>query len=275
MIPRTRPIPLAREGTGKVFEVEELCARGKAGDSHWFLAVDARVKILLVAFGLFLSLLVPSGRAALGLTVLALFGLRILGIKGRQILHRLGPALLLVGVLFLTRIFFYGGHPLLVLNLGVPVALYREGLEVGLLLLFRVLAGVTLLMLLQAITPLPELVEGLRRLGLPPLLAEVTLLVSRYIFVLGEEAVRIREAARVRLGLAGWRRALHSYSGLAGMVLWRAYDRAENVHRAMRARAYQGQVPPVLPRPLSGRDLLVGAAGGAVLLAIFGLTYWP
>lgn len=258
-----------------MFEIEEICARGRAGDRHWLMTVDARVKVLLVAFGLSLSLLVPSGRPALGLTIAALAGLWALGIKGQYLRHRLGPTLLLVGVLSLTRIFFHGGRPLLVLHfLGVPVVLYQEGLEAGVLLLSRVLAGVTLLMLLQATTPLPKLVEGLRWLGLPAPLAELTLLVLRYIFVLGEEAGRIRDAARVRLGLADWRRALHSYSGLAGMVLWRAYDRAENVHRAMRARAYQGQIPLAPPRPLSGRDLLVGAAGGLVLLVIFGLTYW-
>ena len=255
-------------------ELDELAERGKPA-SPWLLTVDARVKIVLVALGLLLNLLAADVRVPLGLTAVALAGLWSANAARRYGWRRLLVALPVVLVLPLVEMLFRGGHPLLVLHFaGRSVVFYREGLDYGILLVTRVMAGVAFLVFLQAAVPGPELLSGLGWLGVPALLVEIALLVWRYVFVLAEETLRIRGAARVRLGMAGWRLALFSYSSLAGMILWRAFDRAESVHRAMRARAYRGQVVPAAPPPLARRDLLAGAGGIVLLLLVFSLGNW-
>ncbi|MCL4424240.1 MAG: energy-coupling factor transporter transmembrane protein EcfT, partial [Firmicutes bacterium] len=131
-----------------MLNIEEIYAERVPRGWPWLLAIDARVKIVLVSLALSMTLLVPSSRLALGLTIAILSGLWLLGIKGRHLWSRVGPALLVVAVLFLTRLFFSGGEPLLAVDLlGVQLVLYRDGLEIGLLLSLRVLAGIGLLIL--------------------------------------------------------------------------------------------------------------------------------
>lgn len=251
-------------GTGDGVGTGRLAAPG---------GLDVRVKVLLVALVLWLIALAPNGWFPAVVVILSFGGLYLLG-RARILRRRLAPALAFAGILALTRTFFQGGEPLFTLDLhGFVLVAYRDGLGLGLTLLVRVVAGVGLLTLLNCTTDFPGLIGGLRRLGLPATLAELLVLTFRYVFVLGDEARRMREAATVRLGFANWRLGLSSAGALAGMVLWRACDRSENVYRAMVARGYSGAVPVGIPGRVASRDLLAGAAGAFLMLALFLLSH--
>ena len=58
--------------------------------------------------------------------------------------------------------------------------------------------GVSALVLLVSTTPLSALLSGVRRLGAPPLFVDMLGLTYRYLFVLVEEAARLRRAAEAR-----------------------------------------------------------------------------
>lgn len=247
-----------------------MAATGEGGRLRPLLAADARLKVLLAATCLLLVLCSPDARFPVGIALAVLGTLQVMGIGAGELLRRLAPALAFAGLVSLTRVFFAGGEPLLTVQAGgFGLTIYREGLQTGVLLLARVVAGVSLLILLSAVTGFPRLAAALGSLGLPAVLVDLLLMTFRYIFVLGEEAERLRRAARVRLGFAGWRRALNTTAALAGMVLWRAYDRSENVYRAMVARGYTEGVPMAALDPLSGRQALGGAAAALLLVGLF------
>ena len=131
--------------------------------------------------------------------------------------------------------------------------------------------------LLMATTPLGAITSGLQRLGVPVLIAEVILMLVRYLSVLAERAASLRRAAASRgasAGIAGgwgrapWSTARHRGAG-AGMIasLFRdAMERATRVHHAMLARGYQGRFPSLKRERWSVVDsvLVLGAVAVAV-----------
>lgn len=90
--------------------------------------------------------------------------------------------------------------------------------------------------LLASTTPAERLFGGLRRLGMPLLLVEVTRFVYRYLFVIAAQVQRMRAAAQAR-------GAAHSWLAVAGSVavlFAKSYQRAEGIERARLARGYAG-----------------------------------
>jgi cobalt/nickel transport system permease protein len=97
---------------------------------------------------------------------------------------------------------------------------------------------------LMGTTPLPALLEALRRWHAPRLLLLVTQFVYRYLFLLSGEAHRMRLAADCRSGKRSPRALRFRVAAAAlGVLFARSYRRAENIHRAMLARGYRGHLP--------------------------------
>ena len=132
----------------------------------------------------------------------------------------------------------------------------------------RAAAATASLMLLALTTPAPDLVQGARRLGLAPELAEVALATWRFLFVLGDTAQRMNAAQAARLGHDGPRRTLRSAGMLAAALLPRAFDRARRLEAGLAARGFDSRLPTLAARqPASPLRL---AAILAVLAAIAG-----
>lgn len=98
-------------------------------------------------------------------------------------------------------------------------------------------------LLLAGTTPLPLLLGGLERLGAPRLLVLVAQFLYRYLFVLSEQAQHMRLAAACRQGsaTARGRSGFRAASGALAVLFARSYQRAEGIHRAMRARGFSGR----------------------------------
>jgi cobalt/nickel transport system permease protein len=108
-----------------------------------------------------------------------------------------------------------------------------------------VLTGTSAL-LLAAVWGLPALAWGMERLGAPRVLVTQLLVLWRYLFVLGEEAVRMDRARAMRsFGPRG--RELALAGPFLGTLLLRSHDRAERIDRALRARAFTGSFPALRP----------------------------
>lgn len=97
----------------------------------------------------------------------------------------------------------------------------------------------TVLMVLTATTPFPELLRGLRTLGVPALLVAVLSFAQRYLELMLEELRRLRRARRARW-LSPRREPWLLGASLVGTLFLRSFERAERVHKAMLARGYDG-----------------------------------
>ncbi|MET8112943.1 cobalt ECF transporter T component CbiQ [Streptomyces prasinus] len=105
--------------------------------------------------------------------------------------------------------------------------------------------GVAASVLLAATTELRELLLGLQRLRLPPLLVQIASFMIRYGDVVTDEMRRMSIARRSRgfeaRGLKHWGVLAKS----AGALFIRSYERGERVHLAMISRGYAGSMPVI------------------------------
>jgi cobalt/nickel transport system permease protein len=113
----------------------------------------------------------------------------------------------------------------------------------------RTVAATAALTLLALTTPAPDLVRGLRRLGLAPELAELALTTWRFLFVLADTARTMNTAQAARLGHDGMRRTLRSTGLLAAALLPRAFDRAHRLETGLAARGFDGRLPTLAATP--------------------------
>jgi len=95
-------------------------------------------------------------------------------------------------------------------------------------------------LLLVSTTPLPQLLRGLEMLGVPDFLLMVAQFLHRYLFVIVEQAHRMRMAGLCRGGLSRGRGRFHAAAGALGVLFARSYERAGHIHRSMVSRGFQG-----------------------------------
>lgn len=142
----------------------------------------------------------------------------------------------------------------------------------ALAVLTRAAASVSCLLLLAVTTPTPDLVRGLRRLGLPAEIAEMALLTWRFLFLLLDAAAAIRVAQDSRLGWDGWRRSIRSAGLLIAQLLPRAMERARRLEIGLAARGFDGSLRMLSPDPPVSAGFVATVLAGQALLA--GASLW-
>jgi cobalt/nickel transport system permease protein len=124
--------------------------------------------------------------------------------------------------------------------------------------------GATLV--LVATTGFDAVCAGARRLGAPRILVAQLALMYRYVFVLADEARRMRRAHDQRC--VGRDSISPRVAGaLLGQLLVRSLARAERIHLTMRCRGFDGELPLRRPLRVSRWDVAFGVAT-LVLLAL-------
>jgi cobalt ECF transporter T component CbiQ len=231
--------------------------------------IEARTKIAFVILALVLNILVPGTGVSLGIIALVCAGFILARVPAGLAASRMTLPLLMATVLMLTEVFFYGQTPLFHLDFfGLAVTGYTEGLAQGTALVLRVLAGVSLVLLLGLTTPADRLLKACSWFRVPPAFIEVSLLVYRYIFVLWEELAAVREAQRTRLAYRTWRSGMDAAGMLGASVILRAYDRSSRVFEAMCVRGYCGR-PTGSGLDFSPRDAVTAVLLAAVLAGLY------
>ncbi|MEV7504530.1 cobalt ECF transporter T component CbiQ [Streptomyces sp. NPDC093018] len=105
--------------------------------------------------------------------------------------------------------------------------------------------GVAASVLLAATTELRQLLLGLERLKLPPLLVQIASFMIRYGDVITDEMRRMRIARASRGFEARGVRHWGVLAKSAGALFIRSYERGERVHLAMVSRGYAGSMPVI------------------------------
>jgi cobalt/nickel transport system permease protein len=157
----------------------------------------------------------------------------------------IGVALALLGLAVLSRVpgWFLIRRLLwlepLVLGVSALAIFQPDGGRVFAFLVVRSTLCLGTMILLSATTPFSELLGLMRRVRVPGLLITTLALMYRYLFVLMEEAERMRRARASRSfsasrpqlwGMLGW---------MLGQLFIRASERAERIYAAMCARGWK------------------------------------
>lgn len=136
--------------------------------------------------------------------------------------------------------------------LGLSLA--RDGLVGGWNLLAKATIGVLAAIVLAATTSARDLVAGLERLRLPPVLVQILAFMLRYLAVVTDDLRRMRIARESRGAPPGWWGQARAVAAGVGALFIRSYERGERVHQAMLARGWTGRSVLLTSQPASAAD---------------------
>ncbi len=224
-------------------------------------ALDSRAKI--AAVGIFL--------AALG-TLRGASGVAFCGLGG---LLAIGAALSRLPVSFLLL------RSMVVLPFSITFAAisWLSGdVERAVSLAAKSYLSAFAVLLLMGSTPLPFMLRGLESMYVPKLLLLIVQFLYRYLFVIAEQAARMRLAAQCRGG--GTHRNRQSMfrraAGALSVLFARSYGRAEGIHRAMLSRGFTGEHHVLRQASFRWRDgVFITVAAGATLIVRIGYAFIP
>jgi len=127
----------------------------------------------------------------------------------------------------------------LVLGVAGLMLFQPGGGKVFVLVMFKANLCLLTTVLLANTTPFTELVRVLQRLRVPWLFVTTLTLMHRYLFVLADEAERMRRARASRTFTRGRRFQWQTLSSVVGQLFVRASERAERIYNAMCARGWK------------------------------------
>jgi cobalt ECF transporter T component CbiQ len=250
---------------------EAVMAEEIARSNGLLQRIDPRVKLL----GL-VSLVVASVAVHRLTVLLALFAIGVLfaafsRISPLFLLKRIWmPVLAFTGVLALPALFTVNGE-----SIGrLPVfgwAVTFPGLMSALLLIARAEAAGTFSLLLVLCTPWNQLLRALRFYKIPAVAIVILQMTHRYVFLLVETAHNMLEARRARLvGYLDGSEQRHLMAATAGVLLDKTFHLGREVHCAMQARGFRGEVYLLDEHRIRSRD----AAFLAGFLSLAALLVW-
>jgi len=120
------------------------------------------------------------------------------------------------------------------------VSVTYSGLQVLLNVLIKAWLSILSLILLTSTTKMTHLLKGLEQLRMPRVMVMILSFMYRYIFVLVDEVMRMKQARDSRNfgGKRLWQ--LRTIGNMIGTLFIRSYERGERVYAAMLTRGFDG-----------------------------------
>lgn len=201
-----------------------------------------------------------ASMAALSAGILLLF---LAWLPLSKIVERLAVVNVFILFLWLFIPFSLPGTPIFALG---PLKATQEGLNLTLLITIKSNAIVLTLIALLGTIAVQDLGPAMQRLKVPGKLCHILLFAYRYIFVIHQEYLTMRQAMRAR----GFKpktnkHTYRSYAWLIGMLLVKSWDRAERVYDAMRCRGFRNRFYSLTEFTASPKDYAFMA--GCLLLS--------
>lgn len=239
--------------------------------------LDGRVKTVFFLVCIIVSAVVTHWFLAAILLGAAIILFSLLRLPWRLLAQRLLIPFGIAWLVFLSVLFTNGTHPLwIVLSKPFGLTVYSEGLGLGLLMLLRIMAAVTLSSVLSFSTPMVEILETFRLLKLPGTIVDIAEMMFRYVFILNETACNMRNAQLCRTTRRlSWLEQIRNTGNVAAYVMSKSLDRSMKIYNAMVLRGYSEKslVPVYFTAPIPFFDLCIGSILAAVPLIMLALDY--
>lgn len=223
-----------------------------------------RLTLALVAA--FAAGLMPPGArwALLALALLVAAGVWSSGVPPIALLQRVARTAPFFLLPALTLPFVLPGQEV---RLG-PLVASDEGLIRAGVVIARAGLAVTAVTIVISVTRAVDLLAALDRVPLPRLVRDSLAMGYRYLYVLNDEAERMRRALESRAGGARRRRLLRARAAALTHLMIRAHDRTTRIHAAMLSRGYRDELR-TLRRPSGSAawTAVIAAALTAIWLA--------
>ncbi|MDD4874604.1 MAG: cobalt ECF transporter T component CbiQ [Dehalococcoidales bacterium] len=242
--------------------------------------LDPRTKLIATLVFIFLVVLLPS---ASWIT----YGLYFMTIAALIIMSRVPITYIfrrsLVVIPFVLTIaifipFFKDGIAAFSFNiLSWHLSVTYGGLETLGSVMAKAWLSILALVLLTSTTAFSNILKALEHLKMPQVLVMIMSFMYRYIFLLTDEVMRMKQARDSRNFGSGGKRLwqIRTVGNMIGTLFIRSYERGERVYASMVARGFDGH-SRTLDRLYFGKcDAVFIAAWGSVLalISLFNLLY--
>ncbi len=146
------------------------------------------------------------------------------------------------------------------------VSVTYSGLQVLWNILAKAWLSILSLILLTSTTKITNLLMGLEQLHLPRVMIMILSFMYRYIFVLVDEVMRMKQARDSRNfgGSKLWQ--LRTIGNMLGTLFIRSYERGERIYAAMLARGFDGQTRTLDHLDFRQVDAYFGISFGLVIV---------
>ena len=140
-----------------------------------------------------------------------------------------------------------------------------SGLVVFWNVLVKAYLGIICMIVFMASIKFSVLLKALEKLKFPKLFIMILSFMYRYIFVIADELMKMKQAKEARsTGGPKWFH-IKTLANMIGTLFIRSYERAELVYMAMRSRGFNGSISTIYDFRIKKRDLLF-------MLSIIGIS---
>jgi len=174
------------------------------------------------------------------------------------------PFVLMVAIFipFLKTDAVGGGYNLVGLNMS------KSGLLVLWNVMIKSYISIVSMILLSSSTSFKDLMIGFEQLKVPSIFIAIASFMYRYLFVVTDEAMRMKIARDSRNFSGKWIWDSRVIAHMIGCLFIRSYERGERVYLAMASRGYDGTIKGFDTAVLTRKDILF--TGAVVLTALTG-----
>jgi len=145
-----------------------------------------------------------------------------------------------------------GGYSFGTLKLTVTY----DGLTIFFNILVKSYMSALCMILLVSSTRFSALLKGLEKLKVPKLFASLLSFMYRYIFVIIDELMKMRQAKAARSVGGSWWFHTKTLANMIGVLFIRSYERSETVYMAMLSRGFSGNINAIYDFRLKKSDIL-------------------
>ncbi len=239
--------------------------------------LDGRMKTVFFLVAIIVAAVVSHWYLAAALWVAAIAIFSTLRLPWRLLALRLLIPFGVAWLVFVTLLFTNGSHPVAtLLRKPFPLVIYSEGIWLGILIMLRIMAAVTLACVLSCSTPMVEILETLRIFKLPGLMVDIADMMFRYVFIMTEVGRNMHHAQMCRTTRRlSWMEKTRNVGSIAIHVLTKSLDRSIKIYHAMVSRGYseENTAPVFFTGPVPSRDMRLGLLLTALPLMVLTINY--
>jgi cobalt/nickel transport system permease protein len=149
------------------------------------------------------------------------------------------------------------------------ISVTQTGLELFAGILLKAWLSALSLILLTATTRVVDLLKGLEQLRVPRILIMIISFMYRYIFVLTDDMMRMKQARDSRNfgGRRMWQ--IKTLGNMIGILFVRSYERGERIYSAMLSRGYDGQTRTLRKLKLQTADFAFGIVSLGIIISSY------
>ena len=207
--------------------------------------VNPNIKFAIGMFLLILSLINPYNYISIfNIFVMSFVIVYIAKIDLKDYIHFIKiPLVFLIISIIMILINFSKNKEFLLYSIkigSIYIGVSNESINNAIHLFFRALSCLTCIYFIMLTTPFNQLIFVFKKLHLPDVILEISMLMYRFIFIFMEEVSDIRKSQELRFGYINLKNGYNSFGLLVNMLFKRMMIRYDEMSIALDMKLYDG-----------------------------------